>query len=65
MGTIITNAQALRLTDPRTTGSLFTLMASRLTNAHRYGGTMTYSALWTKDAKAIIQTGGTYRSTWG
>lgn len=65
MANVITNAQVLRMTDPRTPRGLFTVMASRTVNAHSYGGTMTYSALWRKDAKAIIQTGGTYRSTWG
>ena len=62
MGTMITNAQAMRLTDPRTTGSLFTLMASRVTQAHRYGGTMTYSALWRRDAISLAQTGSLYRT---
>jgi hypothetical protein len=62
MATIITNNQVLRLTDPRTTGSLFTLMASRTVNAHRYGGTMTYSALWRRDAISLAQTGALYRT---
>lgn len=62
MTTVITNAQVYRMTDPRTAGSLFTLLASRTTNAHRYGGTMTYSALWRRDAISLAQTGALYRT---